>query len=79
MDIDDVLHRHEDRLMRLPNVVGVGIGEKNGKPTIRVLVTRKTPAGSLQPDQQVPPIIEGIETDVLEVGTPAALDAGSRK
>lgn len=79
MDINDVLRRHEDRLMRLPNVVGVGIGEKDGKPTIRVLVSRKIPAGALGPDQQVPPIIEGIETDVLEVGTPAALDAGSRK
>jgi hypothetical protein len=68
-----------DRLMRLPNVVGVAIGDKDGKPTIRVLVSRKAPAGELRPDQQVPPIIEGIETDVLEVGTPAALDAGSRK
>jgi len=78
MDINDVLRRHEDRLMRLPNVVGVGIGEKDGKPTIRVLVSRKLPAGALRPDQLVPPLIEGCETDVMEVGTPAALDAGSR-
>lgn len=77
MDINDVKRRHEDRLMRLPNVVGVGIGEKNGKPTIRVLVSRKIPAGALRPDQQVPPIIEGFETDVMEAGTPTALDAGS--
>ena len=78
MDIDDVRRRHEDRLMGLPNVVGVGIGEKNGKPAICVLVKRKVPAGELRPDQLVPPTIEGFETDVLEAGTPEAFGPGPR-
>jgi hypothetical protein len=74
-DIEDVLRRHEDRLMRLPNVVGVGIGEKDGQPTVRVLVSRKLPPNELRPDQLVPPLLEGFKTDVLETGSPAALDA----
>lgn len=76
-DIEDVRRRHEDQLMALPNVVGVGIGEKDGRPTIRVLVSRKVPRTALRPDQLVPPILEGFTTDVLETGSPAALGAAS--
>jgi hypothetical protein len=76
-DIEDVRRRHEDELMALPNVVGVGIGEKDGQPTIRVLVSRKVPSNTLRPDQLVPPILEGFKTDVLEAGSPAALGAAS--
>ena len=34
----DVKGRHADRLMATPGVFGVGIGEQNGHPVIRVYV-----------------------------------------
>ena len=33
--------RHEAELLALPNVTGVGIGERDGKPVIKVFVTEK--------------------------------------
>ncbi|WP_197036111.1 hypothetical protein [Fischerella sp. PCC 9605] len=60
--------KHEDQLMRLPNVTGVGIGEKEGKPVIKVFVERKVPESELQPQEIVPKSIEGCETDVEEIG-----------
>jgi len=54
--------------MRLPNVTGVGIGEKAGKPVIKVFVTHKVPESALQPQEVVPKALEGWETDVEESG-----------
>lgn len=54
--------------MRLPNVTGVGLGEKAGKPAIMVLVTRKVPESSLRPQDIVPTALGGYETDVVETG-----------
>jgi hypothetical protein len=75
MDIVSIKEKHEDQLLRLPNVVGVAIGEKvvkgqvvPGKEVIRVLVTRKVPESQLKPDQVIPKTLEGYETDVEEVG-----------
>ena len=59
-------------LMRLPNVVGVGIGEKGGKKVIKVLVTHKVPASSLKPKEVVPKRVGGYETDVEEIGSVTA-------
>ncbi|MET4698738.1 hypothetical protein ABIE65_001760 [Constrictibacter sp. MBR-5] len=69
MDTDAILQRHETALMQLPNVQGVGIGEKGGKPAIKVFVSRKVPKGSLAESDVVPTQIEGVPTDVEEVGT----------
>ena len=66
--IDAVRRKYEDQLMSLPNVTGVGIGEKNGKPVIKVFVTRRVPESSLRPDEMIPGALEGYETDVEEVG-----------
>lgn len=60
--------RYEDQLMRLPNVTGVGIGEKAGKEVIVVFVTHKVPARTLQPHEVVPRVLEGYTTDVEEIG-----------
>ncbi len=67
-NIETVKQKHEDQLMRLPNVTGVGIGEKEGKPVIKVFVERKVPESELQPQEIVPKSIEGCETDVEEIG-----------
>jgi hypothetical protein len=75
MDIVSIKEKHEDQLLRLPNVVGVAIGKKvvngqvvPGKEVIKVFVTRKVPESQLKPDQVIPKTLEGYETDVEEIG-----------
>ncbi len=68
MDIESVRKRHESRLMQLPNVVGVGTGEKMGKEVLKVFVTHKVPESSLRPEDIIPNILEGCEVDVEEIG-----------
>lgn len=72
MDIEDVKKKHEDSLMELPNVTGVGIGEKAGKKVIKVLVTRKLPKSALRPEEVVPKTLDGWATDVEEIGVVTA-------
>ncbi len=66
--------RYEQRLLKLPNVVGVGIGlkYKGGQPTNEVAlvvnVSHKKPVAELQPQDIVPPKLEGVPVDVQEVG-----------
>jgi len=43
MAIEDVLKRNEERLMAMPGVVGVGIGESEGKPVVIIMVKELTP------------------------------------
>lgn len=68
MDIADVRQKYENDLLRLPNVNGVAIGEKAGKPVIKVFVTHKVPESLLQPQEIVPKTLNGFETDVEEIG-----------
>ncbi|MEK6696852.1 MAG: hypothetical protein AABY98_06815 [Candidatus Deferrimicrobiota bacterium] len=72
MSIEAVKEKNEERLMRLPNVTGVGIGEKAGKAIIKVFVTHKIPESALQPQEIVPKALEGYETDVEEIGVVTA-------
>ncbi len=68
VDIEAVLRKHEDALLAYPNVNGIGIGERAGKPVIKVLVARKVPESALSPDQIIPKVLDGCETDVEEIG-----------
>jgi hypothetical protein len=68
MSIESVKSKHEERLMQLPNVTGVGVGEKAGKPVIKVFVTHKVPESDLQPKDVVPKSLDGHPTDVEEIG-----------
>lgn len=68
MSINASKVKHEEQLMRLPNVTGVGIGEKAGKPVIKVFVTHKVPESDLRSREIVPRSIDGYETDVEEIG-----------
>jgi hypothetical protein len=73
VSVEHVLRKHELRLLRLPNVVGVGVGEKHGREVIVVFVRRKVPLFELNPQDVVPRTLEGFETDVREeirVGRP---------
>jgi hypothetical protein len=72
MTIESVRMSFEQHLLRLPNVVSVGIGEKGGRQVIQVGVARKVPASQLRPDEVVPGSLEGYEVEVVEIGHVAA-------
>src|SRR5687767_11201798 len=66
--------RAAERLLTIPHVNAVGIGGRNkgGKPTgtiaIKVFVTRKKPAADVPPEELIPESIEGVPTDVVQMG-----------
>lgn len=66
--------RHEAKLMRYPNVVGVatGIRVKGGKPTgepcVVVFVQKKVARDKLKNDELIPGKIDDVPVDVVEVG-----------
>ncbi len=66
--------RHEKALMKLANVVGVGIGlkERDNKVTdqlaIIVNVKEKKALSDLIPEDVVPSELDGVAVDVQEVG-----------
>ncbi len=72
MSIESVKQKHEERLMQLPNVTGVGIGERQGDKVIKVFVTRKVPENAMRRSEVVPKTLEGWQTDVEEIGTISA-------
>lgn len=73
--------RHTKELMSLGNVVGVGVGRKTegGKRlrrwAILIYVRKKVPASELDPKDKIPVEINGIPTDVIEIGEPVNYDA----
>lgn len=60
----------QNSLLAKPNVVGVGVGLKNlsGEPSVVVLVEQKLPVAALSTADMVPKQLDGVRTDVLEVG-----------
>ncbi len=68
MKIEQARDIHEGRLMELPNVIGVGIGEKDGQPVIKVFVTQKVDVSSLNPEEVVPKRLSDFIVDVEEIG-----------
>ncbi|WP_027717149.1 hypothetical protein [Desulfovirgula thermocuniculi] len=68
------LQKSRPQLLRLPNVVGVGVGikqvagEATGKKALVVFVKKKVPPGELARAHRVPREIEGVPTDVVEIG-----------
>jgi hypothetical protein len=73
MTIESVRQEFEQDLLRLPNVVSVGVAATtDGRPVIQVGVTRKVPASRLRRDEVVPSSLEGYEVEVVEIGEQAA-------
>ncbi|XWX04294.1 hypothetical protein VZO05_01815 [Aggregatilineales bacterium SYSU G02658] len=76
--------RFQLELLAKANVVGVGIGYKtdNGVQTdqlaIVALVDQKKPEIALHESDRIPPELQGIKTDVVEVGTVRAQNFGPR-
>lgn len=67
-DVQSTLQAHQSELLRLPNVVGVGVGERAGETVIKVLVSRKVSSAALEPSDRVPKTLQGFRCDVEEVG-----------
>ncbi len=71
----------EDELLAKPNVVGVAVGYKDdktavgGELSVVVLVERKVPVSALSAVEMVPKQIDGVRTDVYEVGYLRAWDS----
>lgn len=71
--------RFEEELLRKRNVVGVAVGyreshgERTDEPAVAVLVEQKMPEAALTDDDMVPREINGVRTDVFEVGQLRAL------
>lgn len=77
------LQLHASRLLDMPNVVGVGIGPKmragmrDGNTAVVVLVTQKISVSLLDADSIIPNDLDGVVTDIMEVGNIQLLDRTS--
>ncbi len=87
-ELRELKRQHEGELLRKSVVRGVGIGYKTvggkvtGELAIVVLVTKKIrPVSDIPPHERIPPEIEGVRTDLVEVGVvrvPVPLEIGRR-
>ncbi|OGO25016.1 MAG: hypothetical protein A2W33_06015 [Chloroflexi bacterium RBG_16_52_11] len=72
--IRQVKQAYEGQLLKLANVVGVGIGlrqqggVRTGNPVLVVMVRKKFPTELLAQTDLIPSEIEGVPVDVQEVG-----------
>ena len=73
--IEVVQASHTDSLMRIPGVIGTGIGLCDGTPCIKVLVVRATP--DLR--KAIPDSLEGYRVILDETGTVRAQDSTRRQ
>lgn len=62
--IDAVLEGHSPRLLSLPGVVGVGRGECDGQPCIKVMVLQKTE----ELTALIGDSVEGFRIEIIESG-----------
>jgi hypothetical protein len=73
--------KYWSELLAKPNVVGVGIGmkeiggEKTGEMSMVVMVRQKLPLEGLRSGVAVPAVVDGVPTDVIEVGDLRALQS----
>ncbi len=83
--VAQVKERHTPTILRKPNVIGIGVGWKRiggmrrEEYSIIVLVRRKIPLAGLEPHAVVPPQLDGIPTDVVEVGELRALQSHTER
>lgn len=86
-DIDALIRKHGKALLGQENVAGWSAALtkkiKDGKPTdviaFRVYVKEKKPVSALRDQDVIPRFIEGIPTDVIEIGEVKALEVDKTK
>ena len=67
--VDSIRRRHENALLALANVVGVGTGrDETGSEVIDVYVQRKVPRPELDPAETVPGVLDGVRVRVVPIG-----------
>lgn len=64
LTIQQVKNKHQNQLLALPNVVGVGIGKLDSNLVIKVLVSKK----SDELRKKIPEYIESYQVILEEVG-----------
>ena len=73
-DVRRVKEKYIEQLMSLKNVVSVGIGRKKVQDretdelAIIVGVTQKLPPSLIQNRDFIPRVLDGVKTDVIQVG-----------
>jgi hypothetical protein len=81
VEINQIKDKHEAYILSKPNVVGVGVGlrERRGQVmdelAVKVLVIQKIPRAGLSAQSVVPQEVDGVKTDVVQVGVLRALQA----
>ncbi|MBU2608403.1 MAG: hypothetical protein KKF26_03720 [Chloroflexi bacterium] len=68
--IEMVLKEHRDRLMAVPGIIGIALGEYKGKPCINVYLVQK----NYELLQHIPPTLGGYHVVAIETGELQALD-----
>ncbi len=68
--VELVLHENSSILMELPGVVGIGQGEYNGEPCIKIFTAKKSP----ELLEQIPEFLGGYRVIVEETGEFRALN-----
>lgn len=80
-----ILRKHQVKLMKMENVIGLGFGYKivqgelTNKPALMVLVKKKMPEEELRSRHKIPRILDNTPTDVIEVGEVKLLDTRVEK
>ncbi|OPY58669.1 MAG: hypothetical protein A4E55_00721 [Pelotomaculum sp. PtaU1.Bin035] len=70
----NALKKNRRKILGLKNVVGVGVGykhvgeENTGKPAFIIYVEKKMPPAGLTRSHIVPRQVDGLDTDVVEIG-----------
>jgi hypothetical protein len=73
MSVNEVFQaqaQFQEALLAKPNVVGVAVGRKNetGELALVTLVEQKLPLAALSAEERIPKQVDGVVTDVVEVG-----------
>jgi hypothetical protein len=70
----DILRKHADELLSKPGVYAVGLGEKvskgkrTGKKALICSIKQKKPLAQLTNEELIPQDVDGIPTDIVEIG-----------
>ena len=64
MAIEQILEQHQDELMAVPGVVGVGVGERAGVPVILVMLQAADP----ELKRRLPSRLDGFDVELEVTG-----------
>lgn len=64
LTIEEVQKKHQNEIMKISGVVGIGIGEVDGKKVLKVLVIKKTS----ELEKKLPKSLDGYLVVIEETG-----------